>query len=107
MTDWVGAAIAYPGALPAVLSSSSLHDDFPSGATVSRSHRQLQDGGIDRQLSQALASCGKDRVCDCGNDGRRPSLAHSARRLRTLDDVNLDGRRLVHAQHLVGVEIGL
>ena len=72
-----------------------------------RSHRLLQRGGVDRQLSQALAGRRKDRVGDCGNDGRSPGLAHSARRLETLDDVDLDGRRLVHAQHLVGVEVGL
>jgi hypothetical protein len=28
-----------------LLSSSSLHDDFPAEATVIRSHRLLQDGG--------------------------------------------------------------
>src|SRR5438477_10985715 len=109
MIDWVGAAMAYPRALPAApnMSSASRHDDFPAGTTVFRSHRLLQDGGVDRKLSQALASCSKDRVGHCWHDGGSPGLAHSARRLRTLDDVNLDGRRLIHAQHLVGVEIGL
>ena len=71
------------------------------------SHRPLQRGGVDRQLSQALAGCRKDRVGHCGNDSRSPSLAHSTRWLRTLDDVDLDGRRLVHAQDLVGIEVGL
>src|SRR6266851_10386623 len=62
---------------------------------------------IDRQLSQTLAGCRKDRVGDGGNDGRGPGLAHPARRLEILDDVDLDRRRLIHAQYLVGVEIGL
>src|SRR6516164_11037356 len=34
-------------------------------------------------------------------------LAHPARRLGALDDVDVDGRRLVHAQDLVRVEVGL
>src|SRR6266446_5022262 len=62
---------------------------------------------IDRQLSQALAGCRKDRVGLRGNDGRSPGLTHPARRLDTLDDVHLDGRRLIHAQDLVGIEVGL
>ena len=72
-----------------------------------RSHRLLQDGGVDRQLSQALAGCGKYCVGDCGSDGRSPGLAHSARRLGALDDVNLDGGRLIHAQDLIAIEVGL
>src|ERR1700704_1861810 len=71
------------------------------------SHRLLQRGDVDRQLSQALAGCRKDRVGHCGNDGRSPGLAHSARRLEAPDDVDLDGRSLIHAQDLVRVEIGL
>src|SRR6266851_3631425 len=55
-----------------------------------RSHRLLQRGGVDRQLSQALAGRRKDRVGDGGSDGRGPGLAHPARRLGTLDDVDLD-----------------
>src|SRR6266851_309215 len=62
---------------------------------------------IDRQLSQTLAGCRKDRVGHCRNDGRSPGLTHAARRLETLDDVDLDDRRLVHAQDLVGIEVGL
>jgi hypothetical protein len=38
---------------------------------------------------------------------RGAGLTHSARRLETLDDVDLDRQRLIDAQHLVGVEIGL
>jgi len=32
--------------------------------------------------------------CSVHTDGRSPGLAHSNRRLETLDDVDLDGRRL-------------
>src|SRR5271169_7204782 len=74
---------------------------------VFRSHRLLQRGGVDRRLAQALASCRKDCVGHCGNDGRSPALTHPARRLGTLDDVDLDGRRLIDAQDLVGIEVGL
>src|SRR6266403_36725 len=62
---------------------------------------------VDRQLSQALASCRKDRVGYCRDDQRSPGLAHSAWWLRTLDDVDLDGRRLIDTQDLVGIEVGL
>src|SRR6266404_6904465 len=62
---------------------------------------------VDRQLSQALASCRKDRVGYCRSDGRSPGLTHSARRLETLDDVDLDGRRLIDAQDLISIEVGL
>ena len=36
-----------------------------------------------------------------------PSFSHSARRLGALDDVDVDGRRLVYPQDLVSVEVGL
>jgi hypothetical protein len=49
-------------------------------------------------LRKALAGCREDRVGDRGNDGRRSGFAHSARRLGALDDVDLDGGRLVDAQ---------
>ena len=64
---------------------------------VFRLHRLLQRVGVDRQLAQALAGCRKDRVGDGGGNGRGPGLAHPARRLEALDDVDLDGRRLIHA----------
>src|SRR6267378_3985450 len=76
-------------------------------ATMFRSRPLLQRRGVDRQLSQALASCRKDRVCHCRSDGRSPGLTHSARRLETLDDVDLDGRRLIDAKDSVGIEVGL
>src|SRR6267378_7637949 len=76
-------------------------------ATMFRSRPLLQRSGVDRQLSQALASCRKDRVGYCRADQRSPGLAHSAWWLRTLDDVDLDGRRLIDTQDLVGVEVGL
>src|SRR6202035_3382366 len=68
-------------------------------ATMFRSRRLLQRAGVDRQLSQALAGCRKDR--------RGAGFAHAARRLATLNYVDLDGRRLVDAKHLVGVEVSL
>jgi len=34
-------------------------------------------------------------------------LAHTTRRLRAFHDVDLNGGRLVHAQHLIGIEVGL
>src|SRR3981189_693752 len=76
-------------------------------ATMSRSCPLLQSRGVDRQLSQGLASCRKDRVGYCRSDGRSPGLTHSARRLETLDDVDLDGRRLIDAKDSVGIEVGL
>src|SRR5262245_43534243 len=79
--------------------------DGPRG--VLRSGRLLQHGGVERQLAQALAGCREDRVGNRGNDSRGSGFAHPARRLGALEDVNLDGGRLVHAQHLVGIEVGL
>jgi hypothetical protein len=63
-----------------------------------RSHRLLQRRGVDRQLPHALASRRKDRVGDRGDDRRGSGFAHPARRLGTLDDVDLDRRRFVYAQ---------
>ena len=67
----------------------------------------LELASIDRQLSQALAGCRKDRVDDCGDDGRGPGFAHTDRRPEALHDVDLNARCLIHAQNLVSVEIGL
>ena len=49
----------------------------------------------------------KDRVGDRGDDRRGSGFANPARRLRTLDDMDLDRRRFVDAQHLVSVGVGL
>jgi hypothetical protein len=67
----------------------------------------LQRHAVDRQFSQAPAGGGEDRVDDRGHNGRGAGFAHPARRCRTRDDVDLNGRRLVDAQHWVGIEIGL
>src|ERR1700745_43069 len=67
----------------------------------------LQRVGIDGHLAQALSRRRIDRIGDGGDDARGRGFSHAARRLRTLDDMNLDFRRLVHADHLVGVEVGL
>src|SRR5260370_16754088 len=63
--------------------------------------------GIDLHLGQAPARGGKDGVGDRGNEGLWPGLTHPAGRLRTLDDVYLDGRRIVDAKHLIGIEVRL
>ena len=84
--------------------------DLPScraHQVVFRSRRLLQSCSVDRQLSQALPGCREDRVGDGGNDGRRPRLAHPARRFRALHDMDLDRRCLIDAKHLVSIEIGL
>src|SRR4051812_8358564 len=62
---------------------------------------------FDRHLAQSLAGSREDRVSYSGNDGRGAGLAHSARRLGTRDDVNLERRSLVDSQRLVRVEIAL
>src|SRR5260370_40899917 len=75
---------------------------------VKRTHsRLLQQAGIDWHLAQALAGGRIDRVGDRGNDCRCPGLAHTTRRLRAFHDVDLNGGRLVHTQHLIGIEVGL
>jgi hypothetical protein len=49
----------------------------PSGfAVASGSRRLLQRAGVDRQFSQALAGCGKDRVGHGRNDRRGPGAGH-------------------------------
>jgi hypothetical protein len=90
--------------------STGGHQRSPPSSSIHHSHllhRLLQRGGVDRQLSKALASCREDRVRDGGNNRRSPGPAHSARRLRIMNDVNLDHRRFVLTKQLVGVEIGL
>src|SRR5712672_1578457 len=71
------------------------------------SRRLPQRCGIDGHLPQPLASGRKNRIDDCRNDGRSPALAHSARWLRALNDMDLDRGYLIHAQYPVGVEISL
>src|SRR5260221_13113011 len=65
-----------------------------------RSHRLLQRGGVDRQLSQPLASCRKDRVGDSGSDAPARGLAHFARRMGALHNVDLDLDGLSQAHQL-------
>src|SRR4051794_11125974 len=76
-------------------------------ATMFSSRPLLPRRRVDRQLSPAVARCRKKRLCPRRSDGRSPGLTHSARRLETLDDVDLDGRRLIDAQDLVSIEVGL
>src|SRR5262249_26801297 len=75
--------------------------------TMVHSPGLLQHGGVDGHLSQPFAGRCKDRIGHCRNDGRSPALAHSARRLGALNDMNLDRRRLIDAQHLVSIEVAL
>src|SRR3974390_1756656 len=75
--------------------------------STSRNSGRPQLGGIDWQLPHSLAGCSKDSIGDRGNDRRSPGLAHPARRLGTLDDMDLDRWRLIHPEHLVGIEVGL
>src|SRR5215831_1933920 len=100
--------IHHPGSswfMLCVLSLQSL--EARAYPTMVRSCGLLQHGGVGGHLSQALAGCREDRVSDCRHDERGPAFAHSARRFGTLNDVDFDGRRFVHPQHLVGIEIGL
>src|SRR5580704_14940875 len=62
---------------------------------------------INRQLAQAFARGGEDRIRDRGSDGGRSRFAHPTGGFGILDDVHLDGRRLIHAKHAVSVEVGL
>ena len=72
------------------------HDFFPR-----------YQGAVDRQPPQGDAGRGIDRIAKCGRPGGRAGLADAAGRLAALDDMNLDLRRLVDAQHAVVVEVGL
>src|SRR4029077_10924501 len=76
----------------------------PEPSTASR---VLKLRRIDRQLAQTLAGGGEQRVRDRGGDGGGSRLAYPARELRAFDDVHLNDGRLIHAQDLVGVEVGL
>ena len=60
------------------------------------SHPLLQRSGVDRQLSQALAGCRKDRVGDCREDGIQSALAYAKRNLNK----PLTVRQLAEAAHL-------
>ena len=64
-------------------------------------------GTVDRQPPQGDAGRGIDRVAQRRRPRRHAGLADAAGRLAALDDVNLDLRRLIDAQHAVVVEIGL
>src|SRR5450755_1814072 len=82
--------------------SAHTHRILPVGSC-----RLPQRCGIDGHLPQPLASGRKNCIGYCRNDGRSPALAHSTRWLGSLNNMNLDRGRLVHAKHLVAVEVGL
>ena len=58
-------------------------------------------------LCKRLPVAPKIAFVTAGTMAEVPGLAHPARRLGTLDDVDLDDRRLVDAQKLIGIEIAL
>src|SRR5262245_56408728 len=66
---------------------------------------RLELPGVDWQLAQAFASGGKDSVGYSGRKTRGAGLAQTAGWLGALDDVDLDRRRLVHAQDPVAIEV--
>src|SRR6266404_9578662 len=61
-------------------------------------------GAVDRQLSDPLARSREDRVGDRRHHRRRPRLPNTPRSLRALDQMDVDQRRLVDAQHPIVVE---
>src|SRR5262245_3336991 len=60
-----------------------------------------------RQTPEPYSACCEHRIGDRREGGRRSGLAESARLLTALHEMNLDRRRLVHAQHAIGIEIRL
>jgi hypothetical protein len=64
-------------------------------------------GAVDRQLPNSLARRGEDRVGDRRYYRRRTRLTDAPRRLRALDQMDVDQRRLVNAQHPIVIEIAL
>src|SRR5881398_3337598 len=69
--------------------------------------RALQLGTVDRKRANALARHRVDRVADGGRHARHAGLAEASRRLAGVQDVLLDDRHLVDAEHRIVVEIGL
>lgn len=62
----------------------------------------------DRQATDALASCGEDRIGNRRRNGRQSGFPRTAQRLAVrIDDAGCDVRRVGHAQHLVIMEIAL
>ena len=67
-----------------------------------------RDGGaVDRQPAQRDAGRRIDRVAQRRRTGRAAGFADAARVLAALDDMHVDVRHLVDAQHAVIVEVGL
>src|SRR5687768_8406370 len=60
-----------------------------------------------RQLANPLAAGGKDGVGQRGHHARGAGLSDAARRFQALDDVHVDLRYFVDAQHTVVAEVGL
>src|SRR5262249_7346703 len=69
--------------------------------------RRFELGAIDRQLPNSLARRREDRVGDRGYHRRRTRLTDAPWRLGALDQMDVDQRRLVDAQHPVVVKIAL
>src|SRR5262245_56217838 len=64
-------------------------------------------GDVDRQLPKSLARRCEDRVGDRRYYRRRTRLTDAPWSLRALDQMDIDQRRLVDAQHPIVVEIAL
>jgi len=61
----------------------------------------------DRQVTNASARGGKDRIPDRGRDRGRRRLAEANRRFRAREKFDLDFRHIAHAQQRIGVEVGI
>ena len=87
------------------------HDDDNAEQNAARGGAHAffprDQGAVDRQPPQRDAGRGIDRVAQRRRSRGDAGLADAAGRLAALDDVNLDLRRLVDAQHAVVVEVGL
>src|ERR1039458_5566369 len=79
----------------------------PEDTTPNRSHPSHKIFRSDRQPPDALAGRCKNRVAHRRCNQRSSGLSDPARRLIARHDVHLDLRHLIHAEHLVIVEIPL
>src|SRR6266536_1318208 len=87
--------------------SSSLLVPTSAYPIARRSRGFFQHAGIHRHFAQPLASRRKNRIGHRRKNCRCSGFSHSAWWLRTLNKMDLDRRRLVHAKDRVGVEVRL
>src|SRR5579862_4357253 len=82
----------------------------PRAAAIARIRRAMTSPYLSaeqRQTPEPFPARCEHRVGDRWEGGRRSGLADAARLLITLYEVNFNRRRLVHAQHAIGIEIRL